>query len=182
MNTRIERRTIDLAYIALFSALIAIGAWICIPTAVPFTMQTFVVFLAIGVLGTRRATFAIMLYLFLGVIGLPVFSGFRSGIGMLLGTTGGYIVGFILSSMVSGSLIQLLGKKTITMAIAMVCGLVVCYFFGTVWFLFVYGRTVEPIGVKVALGLCVYPFIIPDLIKIALAIIVSKRVTNQITL
>ena len=86
----------DMAYIALMAVVIALCSWISVPAAVPFTMQTFAVFCALLLLGGRRGTFAVALYILLGAFGLPVFSGFRGGIGALLGPTGGYIVGFLL--------------------------------------------------------------------------------------
>ena len=79
----------DLAYTALFTVLLAVCAWITVPLTVPFTLQTFGVFAALGVLGGRRGTYAVAAYLLLGLAGLPVFSGFRGGPGVLLGTTGG---------------------------------------------------------------------------------------------
>ena len=84
-------RTRDLARAALFAALIAICSWISIPTAVPFTLQTFAVFLALGVLGGKLGTLSVAVYLLLGAVGLPVFAGFQGGLGALLGATGGYL-------------------------------------------------------------------------------------------
>ena len=92
-------KTLTLTYIALSAALIAICSWISIPTTVPFTLQTFGVFAALGTLGGRRGTLAILAYLLLGLVGLPVFSGFQGGPGVLLGTTGGYILGFLASAL-----------------------------------------------------------------------------------
>ena len=84
----------NIAYMALFSALTAICSWISIPTLVPFTLQTFAIFLMVGLLGTKRSLLSILIYLLLGAIGLPVFAGFSGGLGMLFGTTGGYLIGF----------------------------------------------------------------------------------------
>ena len=88
-------RVVDLTYMAVCAALIAVCSWISIPAAVPFTLQTFAVFCVLGLLGGKRGTVSILVYILLGAIGLPVFSGFNGGIGALLGTTGGYIIGFI---------------------------------------------------------------------------------------
>ena len=91
-------RTLDLAYIALFAVLMAVCAWITLPLPKPlvqFTMQTFAMFMALTVLGGRRGLYAMLVYLLLGAVGIPVFSGFRGGIGVLLDTTGGYIIGFV---------------------------------------------------------------------------------------
>ena len=91
MEKKISAR--DIAHIALFTALMAVCAWITIPFAVPFTMQTFAVMLAAAVLGTRRALLSLILYLALGTVGIPVFSGFTGGFGVLAGPTGGYLIG-----------------------------------------------------------------------------------------
>ena len=87
--------TRDLCFCAIGAALIAVCAWISIPAEVPFTLQTFAIFAVCGLLGGRRGTVSVLVYLLLGAVGLPVFSGFRGGLGALLGTTGGYILGFL---------------------------------------------------------------------------------------
>ena len=87
---------------------------------VPFTMQTFAVFLALGLLGGRRGTYAVLVYLLLGMIGIPVFSGFRGGPGVLLGTTGGYILGFLGSALVYWLMTARLGTRTWVRVAAMV--------------------------------------------------------------
>ena len=160
----------DMAYVAIFAVTIAICSWISIPTTVPFTLQTFAVFLAVGVLGGRRGTFAVLVYILLGAVGLPVFAVFSGGLGALLGTTGGYIIGFFFSALLYWAMTKVLGEKTPVMVVAMVLGLIVCYAFGTVWFMTVYARNSGAIGLGTALGWCVIPFIIPDLVKIALAV------------
>ena len=183
-------KTIDLAYIALFAALMAICSWISIPTTVPFTLQTLGVFLAVNLavaehlrhLGGKRGTLAVAVYLLMGAIGLPVFAGFSGGIGCLLGTTGGYIVGFLLAALVMWAMEKLPGNRSWMLTLSMLLGLVVCYAFGTVWFMGVYARQSGAIGLMTALGWCVFPFIIPDLIKIALARVISRRLAVAIRL
>lgn len=175
-------RTVDMAYIAMFAVMIAVCSWISIPATVPFTMQTFGVFLAVGVLGGKRGTLAVLVYLLLGMVGVPVFAGFAGGISCLVGTTGGYIVGFLFSALVMWAMEHLLGKKQWVLALSMVLGLVVCYAFGTVWFMQVYARNTGAIGVWTALGWCVFPYIIPDLIKIVLALVLCKRLAAAIKL
>lgn len=177
-----KMRTVDMAYIAIFAVLIAVCSWISVPATVPFTLQTFGVFLAVGVLGGKRGTLAVLVYLLLGVVGVPVFAGFAGGIGCLVGSTGGYIIGFLFSALVMWAMERLLGKKQWVLAISMVLGLLVCYAFGTVWFMQVYAKTTGEIGLMTALGWCVIPFIIPDLIKIALALVTCKRLAAAIKL
>ena len=94
-----KSKAYDLVLIALFAALMALCAWVTVPYAVPFTMQTFGVFLALLLLGGKRGTICMAVYLLLGAVGLPVFSGFRGGVGALVGSTGGYLVGFIVSAL-----------------------------------------------------------------------------------
>lgn len=177
-GSRIHNKTKDMVYIALFAVLIAVGSWISIPTTVPFTLQTFAVFVTLGILGGRRGTFSVLLYILLGAVGIPVFSGFRGGIGVLLGNTGGYIVGFLLTALIVWGIEKVLGRGVKVQIISMVLGLVVCYGFGTAWFLFVYMRTAGAVGIMTVLSWCVFPFILPDLVKLGLALTISRRVAR----
>lgn len=173
-------KTFDMVYIAVFAVLMAICSWISIPTVVPFTLQTFAVFLAVGVLGGKRGSMAVLIYILLGAVGIPVFAGFQGGISIIVGNTGGYIIGFIFSALVMWAMEKLLGKKTWVLALSMVLGLIVCYAIGTVWFMAVYAKNSGSVGLATVLGWCVIPFIIPDLIKIALALLLSKRLAKII--
>lgn len=170
-----KQRTRNLAYIALFAVLMAVCSWISIPTMIPFTLQTFAVFLAVGVLGGKRGTLAVLVYILLGAVGVPVFAGFQGGLGILLGNTGGYIVGFLFTALVMWLMEALLGKKLWVLAVSMVLGLIVCYAFGTAWFMVVYARNAGAVGLGTALGWCVIPYIIPDLAKVALALLLSRK-------
>lgn len=182
MNTKYTKstseRTQDMALISLFAVVMAICSWISIPTAIPFTLQTFAVFLAVGVLGGKRGTIAICVYLLLGIIGIPVYAGGTSGIGIILGNTGGYMIGWIFSGLLMWGMEILIGRKTWALALSMLLGLIICYIMGTVWFMFVYAKEMEQIGLWTAIVWCVVPFIIPDLIKIAAALAVQKRLVN----
>ena len=163
-------RTVDLAYVALFAVLIAVCAWISIPATIPFTLQTFGIFAALTILGGRRGTYATVVYLLLGAVGLPVFSGFQAGIGTLLGATGGFILGFAAQALVYWLITAHLGTSVPAMAAAGVISLA-----GTIWFLTVYAQSTGPVSLGTALGWCVIPFILPDLGKLALAIALSLR-------
>ncbi|MCC8104626.1 MAG: biotin transporter BioY [Clostridiales bacterium] len=172
---RTGMKTIDMVYIAVFAALMAVCSWISIPTTVPFTLQTFGVFMAVGILGGKRGTLAVLVYILLGAIGLPVFAGFSGGIGALLGTSGGYIVGFLFSALTMWLMENTLGRSTAVQIASMVLGLIVCYAFGTVWFMVVYTSQTGAVGLMTVLGWCIFPFVIPDLVKIALAFLLSNR-------
>ena len=169
-------KTVDLVYIALGAVIIAICSWIYIPTVVPFTMQTFAVFAVLSVLGGKRGTMSVVVYLIIGAIGVPVFAEFTSGIGIILGNTGGYMVGFIFIGLVYGLAVKVFGKKLWAEIVSLVVGIFVCYAFGTAWFMVVYAREFGAVGLMTALGWCVFPFVIPDLVKLALALVLSRRV------
>lgn len=180
--TKSKITTKELVFTALMAVIIAVCSWISIPTTVPFTLQTFGVFMAVGLLGGRKGTISVLVYILLGAVGVPVFAGFSSGIGVLFGTTGGYIVGFLLSGLVYWAMTAAFGEKLPIMIIAMVIGLLVCYAFGTAWFMIVYAKNTAPIGLMTALGWCVFPFIIPDCIKIALAVVLTKQLKKYVKL
>ena len=169
-------KALDLVYISIGAALIAICSWISIPTAVPFTLQTFAVFLVLSLLGGERGTMATLVYVLLGAVGVPVFSGFAGGIGVILGNTGGYIVGFIFMGIIYMLFTRFFGKKNAVKIAALLTGLIVCYAFGTAWFMHVYMKNTGEIGIMTVLAWCVFPFIIPDLLKMALAFMLSKRI------
>ena len=128
-------------------------------------------------LGGERGTISILIYILLGAIGVPVFAGFSGGIGILFGNTGGYILGFIFIGLIYTLFTKIFKKKSIFIKIAaLVLGLAICYAFGTIWFMHIYMRDSGDIGLLAVLGWCVFPFIIPDLIKMALAVVIAKRI------
>lgn len=155
---------------SLFAGLMAICAWISIPVSdIAFTMQTFALFLALLVLGGKWGTVSIGIYLLLGFIGMPVFSGFRGGPGMLLGVTGGYLWGFL-----STGLCCWCGEKWGKIP-SLILGLLACYLCGSLWFLYYSGG-----GLALVLLRCVVPYLIPDAIKLALAVHLAKRLKKYV--
>ena len=170
----------DLVMVALFAALIAVCAWVTVPGSVPFTLQTMGVFLAVGLLGGKRGTAAVLVYILLGAVGMPVFSGFSGGVGRLLGTTGGYIIGFLVAALAMWAMEAIFGKAKWVLPVSMLLGLLLCYAFGTAWFLVLYTQTKGAISVASVLSMCVVPFIIPDLLKIALALLLTSRLSKFI--
>ena len=175
-------KTIDLVYIALGAVFIAICSWISIPTTVPFTMQTFAIFFVLSALGGKRGTLAIVVYTLLGAVGIPVFAQFTAGIGILLGNTGGYIIGFIFMGLIYWLMVHFLGKKLWVEILAMVIGLAVCYLFGTMWFMIIYTKATGAVGFVTVLSWCVIPFIIPDLIKLGLSLALARRLSPVLKL
>jgi len=168
----------NMALCALCTAIIAVCSQIVIPMTVPFTMQTFAVFCTLGLIGGKWGTVSILLYILLGAVGVPVFAEFTGGMGIILGNTGGYIVGFLLAGLAFWGITRLFGNSLPVMAAAMAAGLLLCYAFGTVWFMAVYAYETEAVGLLTALGWCVFPFIIPDILKIALALLISRRISK----
>lgn len=173
METK-KMKTLDMVYIALFACLMAICAWISIPGQIPFTLQTMGVFLAVGLLGGKRGTVAVLVYILMGAVGLPVFSGFAGGLGKLLGMTGGYIVGFLVSALLMWAMEALFGRKEWVLIVSMVVGLLVCYAFGTAWFMILYTSSKGAITLGAVLGMCVIPYIIPDALKIVVALVLTR--------
>ncbi len=181
-QTKSAFKTIELVYMATFAILIAACSWVSIPSTVPFTMQTFAVFLTVMLLGGKRGTITVLVYLMLGAVGAPVFAGFSGGLGALVGSTGGYLIGFLGTSLLYWALVKNPGKNRLVEAVALILGLALCYAIGTLWFVAVYTANVGEIGVMTALGWCVIPYIIPDLVKLGLAFGLAGRLRPHVKL
>lgn len=152
---------------AMLTALLAVCAWISVSVGDnAVSLQTFAVFLTLGLLGGRLGTVTVLAYLLLGAVGVPVFTGFRGGIGALLGPTGGYLWGFLVACLMYWLLENRL-PRWLNMAFGMLC----CYACGTLWYYFAYAEvTLWPVILT-----CVIPYIVPDVIKIILALTISDR-------
>lgn len=181
MEEKKKLKTQDFAFIGVFAAVIALCAWIQIPVgAVPVTLQTFAVCAAAGLLGAKRGVLTVLVYILLGLIGVPVFSGFGAGAGVLFGVTGGYIIGFILTALIVGLAVDKLGKRLWVYLASMLIGIAVCYAFGTAWFILLYTKRTGAITLGGALSMCVLPFIVPDLVKISLAAAVCTALGKRV--
>ena len=175
-------RARNMALCALFAALLAVCAWIAVPVGdIAFTLQTFGVFLTLGLLGGKWGSLSIFVYLLLGVVGLPVFTGFQGGLGVLAGATGGYIVGFLFSGLIYWLITALWGNSGKTRILAMTVGLLVCYVFGSVWFRFGYLQGGNAMGLGLIFVKCVLPYLLPDALKIALACYLTNRLQRFIS-
>ena len=167
----------NMALCGLFTAVLAICAWISVPMGdTVITLQTFGIFLTLGLLGGKRGTVTVLVYLLLGAIGAPVFSGFRGGLGALLGTTGGYIFGFMSTSILYWIMTSIKDTPRIRL-IAMVLGLLLCYICGSWWYLTRY-LTAAQTTLGLVLLKCVVPYLIPDAIKLTLAWILTGKLTR----
>ena len=162
-------RTRDMTYIALMAVVISVCSWLSIPMTISFTMQTFAVFLAVLLFGSARGMLSILLYIALGAVGLPVFSSFGGGVGVLIGPTGGYIIGFLAAGLAGIS-----QKKRFAVPLA-VLAMAICYFAGTLWYVHCTG-----VGFAAAFSGCVLPFILPDTVKITLAFLLAGRLKKLV--
>lgn len=159
-------------FAALFAALTAAVAVVKIPlpfTPVPITLQTLMVLLSGAMLGANYGTLAMIIYLLLGMIGLPVFAGGSSGIGALLGPTGGFLFSFPIAAFVIGKLAK--NKKVITLLVAMLTGTLIIYLFGAIQ-----GTLVTHLGLTAIFTGWILPFIIGDAIKLLLAVWIVKSI------
>lgn len=171
-------KIIDLAYIGLSVAILAVCAWVSIPIgAIPITLQTMGVCVVAGLFGAKRGGVAVLGYLVLGAIGVPVFASFQGGIGYLLGATGGFAVGFLISAIIIGIVCEKWQNKPVFIAISMVAGLALCYCFGCVWFAFVHS---DKSSIGAVFATCVAPFIVPDIIKIAISVLLVGKLKKFI--
>lgn len=172
--------TVNMVMMALFAAVTCVLAPLAVPIGpVPISLTNLVIYISLYVLGWKQGTITYIVYLLLGLAGLPVFSGFEGGIGKFAGPTGGYLVGFILMSVICGIFIEKWNGTTplhITLnMVGMILGTAAAYAFGTAWFCISTGT-----GVMAALTVCVFPFIIGDLIKMVVAAAVGPVTGRQI--
>ena len=169
-------RARNMAFCGLFAALLTVCAWISIPvTEIAFTLQTLGVFLTLGLLGGRLGTAAIAVYLAMGAVGLPVFTGFRGGIGMLLGATGGYIWGFLAAGLVYWCITSAVKESRVSRLAGMIAGQTVCYAMGMLWFWFAYLGPDSTGAFFPVLAQSVLPYLLPDGIKLLLAWFLTQR-------
>ncbi len=175
MANRHQNLSRTIAYIAMSVALITVCAWITVPFLISFTMQTFAVFLVSALLGWKKSMAAVGIYLALGLCGVPVFAGFQSGFPVLFGVTGGYLFGFLIAALLVGITAFRFGCRMVPLLLSMTAGLLPCYVFGTAWYLFLYGGS-NGVTLTAAIGYCVLPFVIPDLLKILLASFLACRI------
>lgn len=165
-----------MARAALFAALTAACSQLSIPMpwGVPINLATMAVFLAGAMLPLPYAIGSQAVFLLLGMVGLPVFSGFRGGLSTLAGPTGGYLIGYLLAVALVGALLMF-GKRTAPQMVgAMVVGLLGCYALGTLWFMYL-----MEMGLAEALMMCVVPYLAGDAIKIALATMLTKKLQDK---
>ncbi len=164
--------------ISLFTAIIAVCSLITIPSPVPFTLQTLGIFCALSVSGGKHGTIAVLLYTILGIVGIPVFSGFAAGPGHLLGASGGYIIGFILCALVYWLVTELCHNSLRAKISGLFLGLLTCYIAGTLWYAFIYLGEISFKTLFSAIIVCIVPFLIPDIIKLIVAVVIAEKLQS----
>lgn len=170
-------RTRSIAFVGLTVAILAVSAWITVPLGpIPFTLQTFAVAFAVLVLSPKEALAAMGCYLLLGAVGVPVFSGMRGGIGVLMGPTGGFLWGMLLGIAAAGALLSVMrgqgNKLSLPVEIAAVALIIaVTYLCGVLQYMLV-----ASVGIEVAFFTCVAPFVVVDACKILAAVFVARQV------
>lgn len=158
--------TYQMAVTALMAALMCILGPISVPIGpIPISLTNLVVYFSVFLLGTKLGTLSYVIYLALGAVGLPVFSAYSGGLAKIAGPTGGYLIGFIFMAIISGVFIEKSGGKILPSVLGMVIGTLVDYLLGTIWFVIL-----MKCGFWYALTVCVFPFVIGDGIKIAIAL------------
>lgn len=166
----------NMIFISLFATLMCIGAWLHFPSAVPATMQTFVVFVALGLMGSRNTFIMLVIYVLLGALGLPVFSGFTSGFGALTGPTAGFIWGFLLGVPVFYIFERYFSRKKFLIIIGYILYILIHYIPGALWYCYFNLGTLSVEGIISSSLVTVVPFIIPDAVKLFIAMIVVKKI------
>ena len=178
-----SQKTIKMVQTALFSGILCALSPFTVPvpvSPVPLSLATFVIYLAAVLLGAKQGALCVLVYLLLGMVGLPVFSGFSGGIGVLLGPTGGYLMGYVPCVWIVGALTGgrsawkfFGGHRFIKNMFVMMLGTLTCYVLGTVWFLFVMEGSYSFLQ---AIVVCVVPYLFFDFIKILAAAAVAEPV------
>ena len=174
---------------AFFAAFIAVLSQIQIPlpfTPIPISLGVLAIIITGGVLGVKKGLISIVVYILLGIIGIPVFTGFQGGISALAGPTGGYIIGYIPMGVIVAAITSYAFKnsrdkkwpiyiETALVALGAVIGAFVCYVFGTAWFMFMTGN-----GLMESLVMCVIPFIPGEIIKIIAFVVIMEALKKPI--
>lgn len=175
MNTRIK----ELTMIALFPALMGATAGISIPlfNLPPITLQTFFVFMAGLTLGPRKAGLSMVIYVLLGTIGLPIFSGFRGGLNVLVGLSGGFLIGFIFSAIFIGFMknVKIINNPLFDIPLILFIGNLIIYFFGAAYIAYISSSNTFVVLASFS------PYLLGDIFKISVAVLVYVRIRNHIT-
>ena len=167
--------TYQMAVTAVMAAVLCVLGPLTVPIgAVPISLANFVICLTAWLLGPKFGTLSVVIYLALGAIGIPVFSGYGAGLAKLAGPTGGYLVGYLLLAFIGGMFIEKSKGNPVVSAVGLVLGDAACYVLGTIWFMVLTG-----LDLPTSLTYCVIPYLPGDVIKIALASLLTIQLDKR---
>lgn len=169
--------TYQMAVTALMAAVLCVIGPLSVPIgAIPISLSNFVISLTVWLLGPKFGTLSVAIYLALGAVGMPVFSGYGGGLAKLAGPTGGYLIGYLAMALIGGLFVEKSKGNPVISGIGLVIGVAVSYVFGTAWFVFQMGCELS-----YALAVCVYPFIAFDLAKVIVACVIGALLRKRLT-
>ncbi len=178
---RLQNTTKNLCYAAVAVALLSVCSWMSIPIgSLPITLQSLALFTIVGLLGAKRAFFAVLAYLLLGLIGVPVFAGFTGGVGKLFTPAGGYLVGFFIVAPLTAFACEKVRGGLWKNAIVMSVGMLVCYFIAIVWLLVLSSMQSVEMGFVGAVSLLVLPYLPFDIVKVFFAAFLTEKLKDKI--
>lgn len=179
ISSRKQRLNIkDMSLIGVMAALLCVTGPMVFPvpvSPVPVSLGSLVVYLGVYALGKKRGSVACMIYLLIGFLGLPVFSGFAGGPGKIFGPTGGYLIGYVFMAIISGFFIEKWKDTKVMHLLGMAGGTVACYLLGTVWLMIQ-----AELNLYVAFFAGVVPFVVGDVAKIIVVLFVGPIVRKQL--
>ena len=173
-----DSRTKSMIKIALMTSIMCVIAPFTLPlpfTPIPISMANLIIYISCCILGTKKGTMSLILYLLIGVFGLPVFSGFSGGLSKLAGPTGGYILGFIFCAVLTGLFVDKFEDKIYMYPVGMILGTIICYVFGTAWLAFQL-----KLGFAQAMFMGVIPYLLGDILKIAVSTILGYTLRHRL--
>ncbi len=189
-NVNSSNKLRQMVLVAVMAAAICVVAPFTVPlpfTAIPITFANLMIYIAVFALGWKRGTLSCIIYLMIGMIGVPVFSGFSGGFGKFAGPTGGYIIGYVLQALAAGIIVDAVWNsslkrplKAALYMLALLLGQIICYIFGTAWYMIQQELTFTVAATVSALSACVIPFIPGDVIKIIIAIIIGTPLRSTL--
>lgn len=178
-STLSASRTKAIAYVGLSVAMMAIGSWVTVPIGpIPLTLQMFVIPLLICVLPAKWATAAIFAFIVLGGLGVPLFAGFKGGIGALLGPTGGFLLSYLVAVPAAAFLLQATSSKASSKAALFACQVAAGMLFTVIAYVggWLQYAAVSGLGMQAAFAVSVAPFIVPDILKVLVAVACAQPV------
>lgn len=166
----------QLTITALMAAVMCMLGPLVVPIGpIPISLTNFAICITAYLLGTKMATISCVVYLTLGIIGLPVFSGGEGGIGKLMGPTGGFLLGFVFLALISGIFVERFAGKRILHIVGMCLGMLVAYLLGSAWFSIQSGMNLPE-----TLAMCVFPFLLGDAMKLAVAAAIGPVIRKRL--